>query len=89
MHKCSSTFLYHRSLSDRTSTRVLKLFRTFTEKMTSRLSLFLVFNLLFEETVLFSFGLVHAFSVLSLLSVGIAYIEQGENHGRHYDSRWG
>ena len=34
------------------STRVLKLFRTFTGKMTRRLSLLLVFNLLFEETVL-------------------------------------
>ena len=34
------------------STLVLKLFRTFTGKMTRRLSLLLVFNLLFEETVL-------------------------------------
>ena len=33
------------------STRVLKLFRTFTGKMARRLSLLLVFNLLFEETV--------------------------------------
>ena len=33
------------------SSRVLKLFRTFTGKMTRRLSLLLVFNLLFEKTV--------------------------------------
>ena len=52
MLKCSSTILYQRALSNRTSTRVLKLFRTFTDKTTRRLSLLLVFNLLFEETVL-------------------------------------
>ena len=28
------------------------------------------------------------YSMARTLSGGIAYIEQGENHGKHYDSRW-
>ena len=53
MHKCSSTILYA-ACTFRTykSTTVLKLFRTFTGKMTRGLSLQMVFSLFFVETLL-------------------------------------
>ena len=53
MRKCSSTILYAAcTFQPYKSTPVLKLFRTFTGKMTRGLSLRMVFSLLFEDTLL-------------------------------------
>ena len=53
MRKCSSTILYAAcTFRPYKSTPVLKLFRTFTGKMTSELSLRMVFSLLFQDTLL-------------------------------------
>ena len=53
MHKCSSTILYAAcTFRPYKSTQVLKLFRTFTEKITRGLSLQMVFSPLFVETLL-------------------------------------
>ena len=53
MHKCSSTILYAAfTFRPYKSTPVLKLFRTFTGKMTRGLSLQMVFSPLFVETLL-------------------------------------
>ena len=53
MHKCSSTILYAAcTFRPYKSTPVLKLFRTFTGKMTRWLSLQMVFSPLFVETLL-------------------------------------
>ena len=52
MHKCSSTILYAAwTFRPYKSRPVLKLFRTFTGKMTRGLSLQMVFSLLFLETL--------------------------------------
>ena len=52
MHKCSSTILYAVcTFRPYKSTPVLKLFRTFTGKMTRGLSLQMVFSPLFVETL--------------------------------------
>ena len=53
MHKCSSIILYAAcTFRPYKSTPVLKLFRTFTGKMTRGLSLQMVFSPLFLETLL-------------------------------------
>ena len=53
MHKCSTTILYAAcTFRPYKSTPVLKLFRTFTGKMTRRLSLQMVFSPLYVETLL-------------------------------------
>ena len=53
MRKCSSTILYAAcTFRPYKSTPVLKLFRTFTGKMTRGLSLRMVFSLLFQDTLL-------------------------------------
>ena len=53
MRKCSSTILYAAcTFRPYKSTPVLKLFRTLTGKMTSGLSLRMVFSLLFHDTLL-------------------------------------
>ena len=53
MHTCSSTILYAAcTFRPYKSTPVLKLFRTFTGKMTRELSLQMVFSPLFLETLL-------------------------------------
>ena len=53
MRKCSSTILYAAcTFRPYKSTPVLKLFRTFTGKMTRELSLGMVFSLLFQDTLL-------------------------------------
>ena len=53
MHKCSSTILYAVcTFQPYKSTPVLKLFRTFTGKITRGLSLQMVFSPLFVETLL-------------------------------------
>ena len=55
MRKCSSTILYAAcTFRPYKSTPVLKLFRTFTGKMTRGLSLRMVFSLLFQDTLLWS-----------------------------------
>ena len=52
MHKCSSSILYAAcTFRPYKSTPVLKLFRTFTGKMTRGLSLQMVFSLLFLENL--------------------------------------
>ena len=52
MRKCSSTILYAAcTFRPYKSTPVLKLFRTFTGKMTRGLSLRMVFSLLFQDTL--------------------------------------
>ena len=52
MHKCSSTILYAAcTFRPYKSTPVLKLFRTFTGRMTKGLSLRMVFSLLFQDTL--------------------------------------
>ena len=56
MRKCSSTILYAAcTFRPYKSTPVLKLFRTFTERMTKGLSLRMVFSLLFQDTLLIIF----------------------------------
>ena len=56
MRKCSSTILYAAcTFRPYKSTPVLKLFRTFTGRMTKGLSLRMVFSLLFQDT-LFTVG---------------------------------
>ena len=53
MHQCSSTILYAAcTFRPYKSTPVLKLFRTFTGKITRGLSLQMVFSPLFVETLL-------------------------------------
>ena len=65
MRKCSSTILYAAcTFRPYKSTPVLKLFRTFTGKMTRGLSLRMVFSLLFQDTLLY--GVAHQYSVFSL-----------------------
>ena len=55
MRKCSSTVLYAAcTFRPYKSTSVLKLFRTFTGRMTRGLSLRMVFSLLFQDTLLCS-----------------------------------
>ena len=55
MRKCSSTILYAAcTFRPYKSTPVLKLFRTFTGRMTKGLSLRMVFSLLFQDTLLIS-----------------------------------
>ena len=52
MRKCSSTILYAAcTFQPYKSTPVLKLFRTFTGRMTRGLSLRMVFSLLFQDTL--------------------------------------
>ena len=52
MRKCSSTILYAAcTFRPYKSTPVLKLFRTFTGRMTKGLSLRMVFSLLFQDTL--------------------------------------
>ena len=52
MRKCSSTILYAVcTFRPYKSTPVLKLFRTFTGRMTKGLSLRMVFSLLFQDTL--------------------------------------
>ena len=52
MRKCSSTILYAVcTFRPYKSTPVLKLFRTFTGRMTRGLSLRMVFSLLFQDTL--------------------------------------
>ena len=52
MRKCSSTMLYAAcTFRPYKSTPVLKLFRTFTGRMTRGLSLRMVFSLLFQDTL--------------------------------------
>ena len=72
MRKCSSTILYAAcTFRPYKSTPVLKLFRTFTGRMTRGLSLRMVFSLLFQDTLLnFDFemhslgrDLSHAFQI--------------------------
>ena len=54
MRKCSSTILYAAcTFRPYKSTPVLKLFRTFTGKMTRGLSLRMIFSLLFQDTLLY------------------------------------
>ena len=56
MRKCSSTILYAAcTFRPYKSTPVLKLFRTFTGRMTRGLSLRMVFSLLFQDTLFFVF----------------------------------
>ena len=58
MRKCSSTILYAAcTFRPYKSTPVLKLFRTFTGRMTRGLSLRMVFSLLFQDTLLFAAAL--------------------------------
>ena len=64
MRKCSSTILYAAyTFRPYKSTPVLKLFRTFTGRMTRGLSLRMVFSLLFQDTLLFT----------SLMRIGFLY----------------
>ena len=52
MRKCSSTILYAAcTFRPYKSTPVVKLFRTFTGRMTRGLSLRMVFSLLFQDTL--------------------------------------
>ena len=54
MRKCSSTILYAAcTFRPYKSTPVLKLFRTFTGRMTRGLSLRMVFSLLFQDTLFY------------------------------------
>ena len=67
MRKCSSTILYAAcTFRPYKSTPVLKLFRTFTGRMTKGLSLRTVFTLLFQDTLLTE---QHKFDELLLLCV--------------------
>ena len=68
MHKCSSTILYAAcTFRPYKSAPVLKLFRTFTGKMTRGLSLQMVFSPLFVETLLFPTPLPSSKMPLSII----------------------
>ena len=69
MRKCSSTILYAACTSrPYKSAPVLKLFRTFTGRMTKGLSLRMVFSLLFQDTLFIGHDhtYIHTYHVLLL-----------------------
>ena len=69
MRKCSYTILYAAcTFRPYKSTPVLKLFRTFTGKMTRGLSLRMIFSLLFQDTLFVPIIRNHSFMLLTSMT---------------------